>query len=112
MIGNSNDKVLEEIYKRLKHIIDDVYRGKGLSSEEIKKYFLKKRNFNSLLDKLKDLEHTFDSTKYPTSFKDKVSDILFHRILMDRIYFERDNPQNESIVKNYNSFVYENKNII
>lgn len=92
MVGHG-DPVIEEIYNRLKHIIDDVYRKKGLSSIDIRTYFLKPRNFNKLIRVMGDIKHIYDNQKYPLKFENSVYDILFYKVLMDRIYYERDNPR-------------------
>jgi hypothetical protein len=105
MIGKQ-DSIIEQIYNRIKHMIDDVYRSKGMSSENIRKYFLHKKNFNRLTLGMKDLKALYGEGKFEKTFEDKVSDILFDRILMDRIYYEKDNPQNENrLIINYDSFI-------
>lgn len=108
MIGKK-DNIIERIYKNIKHVIDDIYRKKGLTSEEIRKYFLIRRNFNRLLGTLRELKFSYEESNYEIKFNDQVHDILFNRILQDRIYYEKDNPQNESIIKNYEFFVNEKK---
>jgi hypothetical protein len=106
MIGRQ-DSIIEKIYREIKHVIDDIYIPKGISSENIKKYFSIKKNFKKLVGHLTELRHSYDETRFKVSFEEKVRDILFDRILMDRIYFERDNPKNESILS-YSSFIKEN----
>jgi hypothetical protein len=108
MVGKQ-DALIEQIYNKIKHIIDDVYRPKGISSENIRKYFLHKKNFNKLLSNLKELKFIYGDNKFPLSFDEQVRDILFNRILKDRIYYEKDNPQNESYLKDYESFINSNK---
>lgn len=104
MLGRS-DTIIEEIYKRIKHIVDDVYRKKGMTSLDIRNYFSNKKNFNKLIKVMGDLKHIYKQDKYPLSFEDEVRDILFYRILMDRIYYEKDNPQEESNLGDYDDFV-------
>ena len=113
MIGQV-DSVIEEIYKRIKHIVDEVYRKKGLKSDDIRKYFLIRKNFKMILHLMGDLRHVYDEQKYPLTFDNRVYDILFFRVLMDRIYFEKDNPkeeddQDQSFLENYNTFINELK---
>ncbi len=103
MIGRS-DSTITELYNRIKHIVDGIYRKKGLKSDEIRKYFLIKKNFKRILMGLGDLKHIYDEGKYPISFESQVYDLLFYRVLMDRIYFEKDNPQEESNLDDYDEF--------
>jgi len=105
MIGKS-DHIENKIYDKLKHIIDNVYIKKGISPVDAKKFLEKKRNFTELLKNLEDLKMIYDSADKEKSFNLFVSDILFKRILMDRIYYEQDNKQNENIIiKNFNTFL-------
>jgi len=106
MIGK-DDTTIEEIYKRLKHIVDDVYRKKGMSSIDIRNYFMKRKNFNRLLKVLGELKQIYDESNYPIKFENEVYDILFYRVLMDRIYYEKDNPQNENLDTTYEDFISE-----
>lgn len=106
MIGKQ-DSVIEKIYREITHIIDDVYRSKGLSSDALRKYFSIKKNFKRLVGNLKELRHSYDEEKIGTTFENKVRDIL-DKILLDRLYYEKDSPKNESLVKNYFSFITEN----
>jgi hypothetical protein len=103
MIGR-HDSTTDEIYKRLKHIVDDVYRKKGMTSQEIRSYFSYQKNFNRLLKVFGDIKSIYKESKYPIKFETRVHDILFYRILMDRIYYEKDNPQEETLEK-YNTFI-------
>jgi phosphoenolpyruvate synthase/pyruvate phosphate dikinase len=113
MIGFHNDTTVEEIYKRIKHIVDDVYRKKGMSSNDIRNYFQKKRNFNRLLKVMGDLRYIYDESKYPLKFENQVFDILFYRVLMDRIYYEKDNPEDKNDLEKYDDFVAKkNKKIL
>jgi len=98
--------ILDDIYNKLKHTVDVVYRGKGLSSNDIRKYFEKTRNFRNLVKSMGDLKHVYDEGNYELSFENEVKNILFDRILLDRDYYERDNPRvkNESVVVSYKNF--------
>jgi hypothetical protein len=104
-----------EIYDRLKHIVE-LYRKKGLSSIEIRQHFLKPKNFNGkLIHNMRDLKHIYDEQHYPLDFETTVYNCLFYRVLMDRIYYEKDNPQaqDESVVKNFRDYLNEsNKKLI
>ena len=104
MIGRG-DSTIGEMYSRIKHIVDDVYRKKGLRSDEIRKYFLIKKNFKKIIGCLGDLKYVYEEGKYPISFDSQVYDILFYRVLMDRIYFEKDNPQEENALDDYDAFI-------
>jgi hypothetical protein len=108
MIGKQ-DSIIEKIYREITHIIDDVYRSKGLSSDALRKYFSIKKNFKVLVGKLKELKPSYDEEKIGKSFDIKVREIL-DKVLLDRIYYEKDRPKNESLVKNYFSFITENIN--
>lgn len=94
-----------EIYDRLKHIVDNIYRSKGISSPEIRRHFLVKKNFKKILHSMRDLEHIYKERKYPINFETTVYDILFYRILLDRTYYEKDNPVDENSIQNYDNFV-------
>ena len=85
-----------------------------MKSEDIRRYFLIKKNFKMVLHLMGDLRHIYDEQKYPMSFENRVYDILFYRVLMDRIYFEKDNPkeeddQDQSFLENYDTFIHEAK---
>lgn len=96
-----------EIYERLKHIVDGIYRKKGIDSQHIRKHFSQRTNFKKLLCGLRDLEHIYKEQKYPINFETTVYDILFYRILMDRIYYEKDNPEvdENASVQNYEKYL-------
>jgi len=96
-----------EIYDRLKHIVDGIYRKKGIDSQHIRQHFLQDKNFKKLLGGLRDLEHIYKEHKYPINFSSTVYDILFYRILLDRIYYEKDNPVDESSIQNYDKYIEE-----
>lgn len=104
MIGKQ-DHVVEEIYKKVKYTIDNVFRSENLSSEDIKKYLSKKRNFNNFLKNFKSLKMTYEG-KHEKAFEDKVREIL-DKVLTDRIYYEKDHPKNESLLYNYDHFLLE-----
>ena len=106
MIGRQ-DSITSEIYKRLKHIIDDVYLKRGISASEVRHFFIKRKNLRKIFEQMKDLKHIYDSGKHEEPFENFVHDILFYRILADRIYYEKDNPKNETFLLNYDKFVNE-----
>ena len=87
------EKIRKDIYNKLKTIVDD-YRKNDVSSINIKRHFNKNRNFKILLNSLNDLKWAYDKEKEEDSqdFVEVVKEILFNRILMDRIYHEKDNP--------------------
>jgi hypothetical protein len=95
----------------LKHIVE-LYRKRGLSSVEIRQHFLKPKNFSGkIIHNMRDLKYIYDEMHYPLNFETIVYNCLFYRVLMDRIYYEKDNPQtqNESVVKNFNEYLNESK---
>lgn len=106
MIGLGDNATIE-IYNRLKHIVDNIYRKKGMSSQDIRTYFLKRKNFKKLVHCMGDLRYIYESDdKRPLTFEGAVSDILFYRVLLDRIYAERDNPQEEEPeIEDYRKFL-------
>jgi len=106
MIGR-HDTIKDEIYTRVKHMVDGIYRKKGLSTPDIRRYFLIKKNFKRICKVMGDIKYIYDENKYPIPFESQVYDILFYRVLMDRIYYEKDNPQEESNLENYNNFIKE-----
>lgn len=104
MIGRQ-DAITKEIYGRLKHIVDEVYIKRGISPGEVKRFFLNRKNFRKLILDLRDLKHVYDDDKREMPFENIVHDILFFRIIADRIYHEKDNPHNESLLLNYSNFI-------
>jgi len=104
----TSDNVNKQIYRKIEHIVDNVYRSKGISSENIKSYFLIKKNFKNLISNMSDLKFLYDNLNHEIYFEDKVKDILFKRILSDRIYYEKDNPQNENLISKYFTFISKN----
>jgi predicted transcriptional regulator len=109
MIGRS-DSTISAIYTKIKHIVDEIYRKKGLSSEDIRNHFMIKKNFKKLLKVLGELRIIYEEGKYPISFESQVNDILFYRVLMDRIYFEKDNPQQEDNLFDFDEFTTTGEN--
>jgi hypothetical protein len=110
MIGIANPVTIQ-IYERLKHIVDGIYRKKGMTSSEIRQYFLKESNMKKILHYMGDLKYMFneDNKKRPLNFDDVVKDILFYRVLLDRIYAEKDDPESQPIVDDYENFVQQEK---
>jgi hypothetical protein len=104
-MSDISNSITNKIYNRLEHIVDNNYRAKGISSENIKKYFLIKRNFNNLLKNMSDLESVYNNSNHEIDFRDKVKDILFKIIIQDRIYFEKDNMQNEKLIQKFSDFI-------
>lgn len=104
-MSDKADTITQQIYRKLEHIVDNVYRKKGISAEHIKDYLSSKKNFKTLLKSMSDLELLYNNLNHEISFEDKVKKILFKRILPDRIYFEMDNPQNENYISSYSSFI-------
>jgi len=106
-------QIEKEIYFRLKHIVDDLYRKKGISTVDIRRHFMIRKNFNKLIKVMSDIKFIYNEQKYPLSFEDCVYSLLFDRILMDRIYYEKDNPEEsqaqEKKINNYKTFINENK---
>lgn len=102
-----HDTIKDEIYTRVKHLVDGIYRKKGLSTSDIRKYFLIKKNFKRICKVMGDIKYIYDENKYPISFETIVYDILFYKVLMDRIYYEKDNPQEKSNLENYSNFIKE-----
>lgn len=99
-----------EIYDRLKNVVD-IYRKKGISSVDIRKHFLRHKNFKNLLHLMRDIEYIYKDRKYPIPFDTYVYDMLFYRILMDRIYYEKDNPVEEKILHNFKNFEKSNETV-
>lgn len=97
--------ITQQINRKLEYIVDNIYRSKGISAENIQSYFSQKKNFKTLIKSLSDLEILYNNLNNEISFEDKVKEILFKKILLDRIYFEKDNPQNEKIVTKYYDFI-------
>ncbi len=104
-MSDASNTIIDQIYRRIEHMIDNNYRAKGISSENIKKYFSIKRNFNSLLKNMSDLESIYNNSNHEIDFRDKVKNILFNIIIQDRIYFEKDNTQNENIIQKFSDFI-------
>lgn len=104
-MSDKADNITQQIYRKLEHLIDNVYRKKGISAEHTKDYFSDRRNLKTLLKSMSELELLYNNLNHEIAFEDKVKEILFKRILPDRIYFEKDNPQNERLVSNYSTFI-------
>jgi len=97
-----------KIYDKLKELVD-LYQKKGISATDMRKHFINRRNFRALLSIMKDLQFVYDKENYSVDFNNFVHNILFFRILNDRIYFEKDNPKNETFLLNYDKFINEAK---
>lgn len=104
-MSNKADTITQQIYRKIEYIVDNIYRKNGISAEDIKEYFSNKRNFKTLLKSISELELLYNNLNYEVSFEDKVKEFLFNRILIDRIYFEKDNRQNERVLSNYSTFI-------
>ena len=102
-----NDRVIEDIYVKIKDIIDNIYRKKGLSSEQIKKYLSIQRNFNNFVKNFIEFKIRYDKQDRKMTFEEQIRDILFDKILMDRIYYEKDNKVEENLITNYKIYLRE-----
>jgi hypothetical protein len=104
-MSDKADTITQQIYRKLEHLVDNVYRKRGISAEHTRNYLSNKKNLETLLKGMSELELLYNKLNHEISFEDKVKEILFKRIIPDRIYFEKDNPQNERIVTSYSTFI-------
>lgn len=86
--------IKRELYNKIKSIVDG-YRKSGVSAVDIKNHFSIKKNFKDLLSSLVNSEFDSEKNYSEMDFEKNVREILFDRILLDRIYYEKDNPITE-----------------
>jgi hypothetical protein len=108
MIFRTQDSLITMLKKRIAAIIDEDYRSAGLRTSEIRQYLSYPKNFKLFVKKLSTLEELYKKRDYPVNFSTEIHHLLFDVILMDRIYYEKDEDdiQNEKvIVRNYSSYL-------
>lgn len=80
------DSVIEELEHRLKSIVE-VYKKRGMSTQQIRMHLLIPKNFDKIIHLMGDLHSVYDEQKYVIRFETMVYDLLFFGIaLMERIY--------------------------
>jgi len=88
MIFGRKDTTIQEIERRLRHIVD-AYKEKGMTTQDIRIHFLNPRNFRKIIRVLGDIHQVYDEGNYILDFETMVYDKLFFGIaLMTKVECE------------------------
>lgn len=97
-----------ELEQRLNKIVDN-YKKRGMTNVEIRMHFLDKKNFNKILHVFHDLEAVYNqNTHAHMKFENLVYDVLFYRVLLERV----DKPDDEWYTSSQDDTLDENMKYI